>query len=84
MTSSGNMPPVSSNSVRRSSVSEQPKRAATPGRYQTGSIATLVTSAAPPSRRTRPSATSRPLSDRLDHLGQSMCALVIAMVGRMS
>ena len=47
MTSSGYMPPVSSNSTRRRSVSLQPNRCATPGRYQTGSMAALVTSAAP-------------------------------------
>ncbi len=38
VTSSGNMPPVCSNSVRRRSASAQPKRVATPGRYQTGSM----------------------------------------------
>ena len=35
------MPPVCSNRVRRSAVSVTPKRSATPGRYQTGSIGDL-------------------------------------------
>ena len=59
VTSSGNMPPVCSNSVRRSSPSDVPNRAATPGRYQTGSTATLVTEISPVSCRTAPSAFSR-------------------------
>ena len=41
----GTCRPVCSNSVRRSSASEHPKRRATPGRYHTGSIAALVTTA---------------------------------------
>ena len=41
------MPPVCSNSVRRSAVSLTPKRSAMPGRYQTGSIAALVTATSP-------------------------------------
>ena len=43
VTSSGYMPPVSSNSTRRRSASVQPKRLATPGSHHTGSIATFVT-----------------------------------------
>ena len=39
VTSSGNMPAVCSNSVRRRFVSVVPKRSAMPGRYQTGSMA---------------------------------------------
>ena len=47
VTSSGYMPPVCSNKVRRSLSSVTPKRAAMPGRYQTGSIAALVTATSP-------------------------------------
>ncbi len=43
VTSSGNMPAVCSNRVRRRSASSQPKRAATPGKYQTGSSAAFTT-----------------------------------------
>ena len=46
--------------ARRSAASVHPNRAATPGRYQTGSTATFVTTAAPPSSRTVPSGTSLP------------------------
>ena len=64
------MPPVSSNSTRRRSVSLQPKRCATPGRYQTGSIAALVTSAAPLGSRIWPSGTQAALLHGVDDLGQ--------------
>jgi hypothetical protein len=47
VTSSGNIPPVCSYRVRRRSVSSTPKRAAMPGRCQTGSIAALVVTTAP-------------------------------------
>ena len=47
VTSSGYMPPVCSNSVRRSCVSSTSKRSAMPGRYQTGSMAALVTATSP-------------------------------------
>ena len=84
MTSSGYMPPVSSNSTRRRSVSLQPKRLATPGRYQTGSIAALVTMAAPPAVRNLPSGFRRPVCSASITSGRITCALVTAMVGRMS
>ncbi len=78
------LPPVSSNSTRRRSASEQPKRLATPGRYQTGSIAALVTQAAPPGVRNLGSGLSRPLCSASITSGRMTCALVTAMVGRMS
>ena len=78
------MPPVSSNSTRRRSVSEQPKRLATPGSHHTGSIAALVTMAAPPAVRTLPSALSRPFCSASITSGRITWALVTAMVGRMS
>ena len=84
VTSSGNIRPVSSNSVRRSSASVHPKRRATPGRYHTGSSATLVTTAAPESRRMTPSGRRRPASMARPISGTSTWALVMAMVGRMS
>ena len=84
MTSSGYMPPVSSNSTRRRSVSLHPKRCATPGRYQTGSMAALVTSAAPLGSRMPPSGCSRPFCTASMISGRMTCALVTAMVGRMS
>ena len=58
--------------------------AATPGSHQTGSIAVFVTTAEPFASRTRPSATSRPAAIAPCTSGMSMCALVTAIVGRMS
>ena len=84
VTSSGYMPPVSSNSTRRSSVSLQPKRSATPGRCHTGSTAALVTSAPPEGSSTLPSGLSRPFWMASMISGRITCALVTAMVGRMS
>ena len=84
VTSSGYIPPVSSNRTRRNCASLQPNRAATPGRCQTGSTAALVTSAAPLGNRTLPSGTSRPLAMASVTSGRMTCALVTAMVGRMS
>src|SRR6476659_4407786 len=84
VTSSGYMPPVSSKSTRRRSVSLQPNRCATPGRCQTGSIAALVTSAAPPGSRIWPSGIRRPFCTASMISGTITCALVMAMVGRMS
>mmetsp|Transcript_5105 Transcript_5105/g.16397 ORF Transcript_5105/g.16397 Transcript_5105/m.16397 type:complete len:200 (+) Transcript_5105:740-1339(+) len=60
VTSSGNMPPVCSNSLRRSASSSSLKRRATPGRCQTGSMEALMQETTPPSRRIVPSAESRP------------------------
>ena len=84
VTSSGYMPPVSSNSTRRRSFSEQPNRWATPGSHHTGSIAALVTIAAPPAVSTVPSAFRRPACRPSMTSGRITCALVTAMVGRMS
>ena len=78
------MPPVCSNSVRRSLSSLTLKRSAMPGRYQTGSIAALVTAISPPG--------AHDLAVDLDpflvpvdaNSGIVSRALVIAMVGRMS
>mmetsp|Transcript_19902 Transcript_19902/g.50343 ORF Transcript_19902/g.50343 Transcript_19902/m.50343 type:complete len:244 (+) Transcript_19902:759-1490(+) len=60
VTSSGNMPPVCSKSMRRSVASSSLKRRAMPGRYQTGSIAHLITETTQPSCRMVPSTLSRP------------------------
>ena len=84
VTSSGYMPPVSSNSARRNSPSSTPKRFATPGSHQTGSIAVLVTTAEPFASRTFPSGFNRPAAIASRISGRSMCALVTAIVGRMS
>ena len=78
------MPPVSSNSARRRSASLQPKRFATPGNHQTGSIAALVTTAEPFSSSTRPSGSRRRKAIAVRISGMSMCALVTAIDGRMS
>jgi hypothetical protein len=59
VTSSGYMPPVSSNSARRSSPSPTLKRRATPGSHHTGSSATLVTAAEPSPSSTLPSTARR-------------------------
>jgi len=47
VTSSGNMPAVCSNNCRRRLFSVVAKRAASPGRYHTGSIAILTTETLP-------------------------------------
>jgi hypothetical protein len=47
-------------------------------------MAALVTIAAPPAVRNWPSALSRPLCSASITSGRITCALVIAMVGRMS
>ena len=78
------MPPVCSNSVRRRSASAQPKRRATPGRYQTGSIAAFTTTTSPAALSTAPSACSRPARTASASSGKRMWALVTAMVGWMS
>ena len=70
VTSSGNMPAVCSNSVRRRWVSLQPKRLAISGRYHTGSMAALVTTTSPDSRRIAPSGFRRPAAIALVQLGQ--------------
>ncbi|SKZ40192.1 Uncharacterised protein [Mycobacteroides abscessus subsp. abscessus] len=62
VTNSGYMPPVSSNRTRRNSVSLQPNRLATPGRYHTGSTAAFVTSAAPLGSNVSLSGTKRPFA----------------------
>ena len=84
VTSSGYIPPVSSKSVRRSSASVQPKRCATPGSHHTGSTAALVTTAEPLLQSTSPSGLSRPAAIAAWTSGMLICALVTAMVGRMS
>ena len=84
VTSSGNMPPVSSNKVRRRSGSATPNRRARPGKCQTGSIAALVTRISPSASNTAPSALRIP-SARSDRSSGSMIrAVVTAMVGRAS
>ena len=71
MTSSGYMPPVSSNSARRSSVSVQPKRCGDAGQVpdrldrRLGDQRRAAGAAGRGRRRA-----SRPLCDGLDHLGQ--------------
>ena len=84
VTSSGNMPAVCSNNVRRRWVSLQPKRLAISGRYHTGSIAALVTTTSRPLRKIAPSICKRPASMASSSSGRRMCALVTAMVGWMS
>ncbi len=78
------MPAVCSNKARRSSGSATPKRRATPGRCQTGSIAILVTRTSRASVSTVPSGTSRPSATAAWISGMLMCARVTEMVGRMS
>ena len=53
--SSGYMLFVSANSASLKTLSETPNRFATPGRYQTGSMAALVTTLVPSSVNTMPS-----------------------------
>ena len=84
VTSSGNMPAVCSNNVRRNSVSAQPNRCAMPGRYHTGSMAILATAMLPLPCTRSPSALSRPAASALCISCRSSRALVMAMVGRMS
>ena len=84
VTSSGYMPPVYSKRPRRRSLSSMPKRAAMPGRCQTGSMAALVTRASPPGPRMRLSLRRRFSSRAALSSGMLMRALVTAMVGRMS
>jgi hypothetical protein len=78
------MPPVSSNSARRRSASLTLKRWATPGSHHTGSTATLVTVALASSSSTLPSMARRWKAMACLISGRWMCALVTAMVGRMS
>ena len=78
------MPPVCSNSPRRRSVTLMPKRWATPGRYQTGSMAIFVTRTSAVSVSTVPSGVSRPARIAWAISGMLMRARVTAMVGRMS
>ncbi len=62
-----------------------PKRSATPGRYQTGSIAALVTAHVAVLAQDLAVGLEPPGGDRARMIsGMSMCALVTAMVGRMS
>ena len=84
VTSSGYMPPVSSNSARRRSASLTLKRSATPGSHHTGSIAILVTAAEVSSSSTVPSIARRWNAIACLISGRWMCALVTAIVGRMS
>ncbi len=78
------MPPVCSNSVRRSASSFTPNRSAMPGRYQTGSTAALVTATSPVSFMIVPSTLSRPAATASSSSEMVSRALVIAMLGRMS
>ena len=84
VTSSGYMPPVCSNRVRRRVVSSTSNRSAMPGRYQTGSSAALVTATSRVSWTTVPSTVRRPASMASLISGRVRRALVMAMVGRMS
>ena len=84
VTSSGNMPAVCSNSVRRRLVSVAPKRSAMPGRCQTGSMAILTTDRLPLGCTTAPSLASRPAAMACSISGRSRRARVTAMLGRMS
>ncbi len=58
--SSGNIPPVCSNKARRNAPSVIWNRLAIPGKYQTGSIAALVTTKSPPGFIILPSICKRP------------------------
>ena len=84
VTSSGNMPAVCSNRVRRRFVSVVPKRRAMPGRCQTGSMAALTTETAPPVCSTVPSLAKRPAAIACWISEMSSRARVTAMLGRMS
>ena len=84
MTSSGNMPPVCSNSTRRNCPSATSKRRAIPGRCQTGSIAAFVTRTSPLSCRIVPSGTRRPAATASFNSGMLIRALVTAIDGRRS
>ena len=64
------MPPVCSNSTRRSCVSVVPNRSAIPGRYQTGSIATLTTDKLPFCWMYDAVGLQTPGDDRVAHLVQ--------------
>jgi hypothetical protein len=84
VTSSGNMPAVCSKSARLRALSFTSKRLARPGRYQTGSMAALVTRTSPLRASTSPSGCRRPAATASFSSGMLMCALVIAIVGRTS
>jgi hypothetical protein len=84
VTSSGYMPPVCSNNVCRSFSSLTPKRAATPGKCHTGSIAAFVTATSPLSCTMSPSTFSRPKRIASRNSGSESRAFVTAMVGRIS
>ena len=59
-----------------------PNRSATPGKYQTGSTANLVTASSPSSfRQIFPSGTRRPALTLCSSSGNFMCAFVMAIVG---
>ncbi len=79
VTSSGKMPAVCSNRLRRSCVSVVPNRCAMPGRYQTGSIAILTTERLPLAWMALPSAFSRPAASASRISIRSSRARVIAM-----
>ena len=78
------MPPVCSKSVRRRSTSFTPNRSAMPGSHHTGSIAALVTFTSPEPLRMSLSGFRRPAAIAAMISGMFTCALVMAMVGRMS
>mmetsp|Transcript_50414 Transcript_50414/g.109268 ORF Transcript_50414/g.109268 Transcript_50414/m.109268 type:complete len:216 (+) Transcript_50414:1141-1788(+) len=79
--SSGNMPPVCSNRLRRRTDSSRLKRLAMPGRYQTGSIAHLMAVRTPFSRRISPSTVSRPACIACTTSGISISVFETAMLG---
>ena len=81
MTSSGNIPPVCSKSLRRSVPSSSLKRFATPGKCQTGSMEALMQWTTPPSSRILPSGTSRPFATASTISGILASKREIAMVG---
>ena len=67
--SSGYIEFVSANKASRNTLSETPKRFATPGRYQTGSMAALVTTEVPSSVKTVPSGVNLPQRSASKHSG---------------
>jgi hypothetical protein len=83
--SSGYEPPVCSNRARLRVPSSIPNRSATPGRYQTGSTANFVTASSPDAlRHILPSGISLPAFTLSSSSGTFICALVMAIVGRIS
>eukprot|EP00553_Chaetoceros_curvisetus_P009436 CAMPEP_0204625452 /NCGR_PEP_ID=MMETSP0717-20131115/11211_1 /ASSEMBLY_ACC=CAM_ASM_000666 /TAXON_ID=230516 /ORGANISM="Chaetoceros curvisetus" /LENGTH=170 /DNA_ID=CAMNT_0051641159 /DNA_START=345 /DNA_END=857 /DNA_ORIENTATION=- len=82
--SSGYIPLVMRKIDWRNCTSVHPKRLATSGRYQTGSIAALEQIDCPDDTRIFPSGINLPAAIASLHSGRSMCAFVTAIVGRIS